>query len=147
MEIKEAKEILKNNGYLIEKHYTVDKYVFKNSDQKWFGEFIKRYDAYGNFGSGIEEKVESYSDGTLTFENSRGYLDDDNTSEFSWFVDAHELFADADDVKAFMTSYKPKRKRSGKIEKNWTAVEIAKLIRDNGFSIETIIDAFNNGVY
>ena len=145
MNLYEAKELLKNNGYLIEKHYTGDKYVFKNSDQEWFGEFIKKYDAYGNFGSGVEEKVESYSDGTLTFENTRGYLDEEDNVEFSWFINAHELFADNDDVKEFMTSYKSKHSR--KKDKNWTAAEIAKLIHDNGISIESIIDVLNNGEY
>lgn len=140
MDLYEAKYILNKNGFLIEKYE--DKYIFKNSDQTWFGEFIKRYDAYGNFGSGVKEKVESYSNGTLTFENNYGYLDDDdNMAEFSWFVDAHELFADADDVKKFMSSYK--FKQSVKKDKDWTAAEIAKLIHDNGLSIESIIDAYN----
>ena len=142
MKLNEAKQILKTNGFLVEKFDSEDKYVFKETDEDWFGEFFKRYDAYGDFG-GIEEKVESYSDGILTFENTRGYLDEDNTAEFSWFVDAHELFADDNDVKAFMASYKPKH--AGKKDQDWTAAEIAKLIRDNGLSIDSIIDAFNNG--
>ena len=147
MTFDQAKAILENANYVVEaanlNESTGNKYVFKESDESWFGEFLKRYDAYGNFGWGSEERVESYSDGILTFENTRGYLDDDNTAEFSWFVDAHELYADADDVKAFLDAYRPKRKRSGKREKNWTAAEIAKLIRDNGLSIESIIDAYN----
>ena len=148
MTFDQAKAILENANYVVEaanlNESTGNKYVFKESDESWFGEFLKRYDAYGNFGWGSEERVESYSDGILTFENTRGYLDDDNTAEFSWFVDANELYADADDVKAFMASYKPKQsKRSGKREKNWTAAEIAKLIRDSGLSIESIIDAYN----
>lgn len=146
MKLDEAKQILNKNGFLVEKYYTEDKYIFKDTDEEWFGEFLKRYDAYGNFGGGIEEKIESYSDGILTFENTRGYLDEDNTAEFSWFVDAHELFADKNDVKKFMASYKSKQsKYSGKKDKDWTAAKIAKLIRDNGFSIDSIIDAFNNG--
>lgn len=143
MKLDEAKQILNMNGFLVEN--SEDKYVFKETDQEWFGEFIKRYDAYGNFGGCAEERVKSYSDGILTFENTRGYLDDDNTAEFSWFVDAHELYADADDVKEFMDAYRPKRKRSGKREKNWTAAEIAKLIRDSGISIDAVINALNNG--
>lgn len=146
MKLDEAKHILKTNGFLVEKFDTEDKYVFEEKDQEWFGEFIKRYKAYGNFGWGAEEKVKSYSDGILRFENTRGYLDEDDEAEFSWFVDAHELYADADDVKEFMASYKHKQsKRSGKREKKWTAAEIAKLIRDNGLSIDSIVDAFNNG--
>lgn len=146
MNLNEAKQILNKNGYLVEKFYSEDKYVFKETDEEWFGEFLKIYDAYGNFGWGAEERVESYSDGILTFENTRGYLDEENTAEFSWFVDANELFADADDVKKFMASYKSKQsKQSGKKDKNWTAAEIAKLIRDNGLSIDSIIDALNNG--
>ena len=141
MKLNEAKEILKENGFLLEKFD--DKYVFKETDQEWFGEFFKMYDAYGNFGWGAEEKVKSYSDGILTFENTSGYLDDDDSAEFSCFVDAHELYADADDVKKFMASYKPKRSR--KKNTNLTAAEIAKLIRDNGLSIDSIIDAFNRG--
>jgi hypothetical protein len=146
MQLDEAKQILNKNGFLVEKYYIEDKYIFKDTDEEWFGEFLKRYDAYGNFGGGIEEKIESYSDGILTFENTRGYLVEDNTAEFSWFVDAHELFADKNDVKKFMASYKSKQsKHSGKKDKDWTAAEIAKLIRDNGFSIDSIIDAFNKG--
>ena len=146
MNLDEANKILQKNGYLVEKFYSEDKYVFEKTDEEWFGEFLKIYDAYGNFGSGVEERVESYSDGILTFENTRGYLDEDNTAEFSWFVDAHELFTDADNVKKFMASYKSKHsKSSGKKNKNWTATEIAKLIRDNGLSIDSIIDALNNG--
>lgn len=150
MTFDQAKAILENADYVVEaanlNESSGNKYVFKETDEGWFAEFLKRYDVYGNFGSGIEERVESYSDGILTFENTHGYLDDDNEAEFSWFVDAHELYADADRVKAFMDAYRPKRsKRSGKREKNWTAAEIAKLIRDNGLSIESIIDALENG--
>lgn len=149
MTFEQSKKILESVGFTVKEanlnESTGDRYIFKETDEEWIGLFLKRYDAYGNFGSGIEERVESYSNGILTFENTRGYLDDDNTAEFSWFVDAHELFADADEVKAFLASYKPKRKRSGKREKNWTAAEIAKLIRDNGLSMDSIIDAFENG--
>lgn len=146
MKLDEAKQILNKNGFLVEKFDTEDKYVFKETDEGWFAEFLKRYDAYGDFGSGIEERVESYSDGILTFENTRGYLDEDNTAEFSWFVDAHELFADADDVKAFMASYKAKQSKSSRKKgKNLTAAEIAKLIRDSGISIDAVINALNNG--
>jgi hypothetical protein len=149
MTFEQSREILESAGFAVKgaslNESTGDRYVFKESDEEWIGEFLKRYDAYGDFGWSVKEKVESYSNGILTFENTRGYLDDDNTAEFSWFVDAHELFADADDVKAFMASYKPKRKRLGKREKNWTAAEIAKLIRDNGLSIDSIIDALENG--
>lgn len=146
MLLDEAKQILNKNGFLVEKHYTEDKYIFKETDEEWIGEFLKRYNVYGDFGNGIEEKVESYSDGILTFENTRGYLDDDNTAEFSWFIDANELFADANDVKAFMASYKSKQSKSSRKKgKNLTAAEIAKLIRDSGISIDAVINALNNG--
>lgn len=150
MTFDQAKAILENADYVVEaanlNESSGNRYVFKETDESWFGEFLKRYDAYGDFGSGLEERVESYSNGILTFENTRGYLDDDNTAEFSWFVDAHELYADADQVKRFTDAYRPKQsRRSGKREKNWTAAEIAKLIRDNGLSIESIIDALENG--
>lgn len=145
MKLDEAKQILNKNGFLVENN-SEDKYVFKETDQEWFGEFLKRYDAYGNFGWGVEEKVESYSDGILTFENTHGYLDDDNTAEFSWFVDAKELFADKNKVKNFLASYKSKQSKSSRKKgKNLTAAEIAKLIRDNGISIDAVINALNNG--
>lgn len=149
MLLDEAKQILNKNGFLIENNYIENKYIFKEADEEWFGEFLKRYDAYGFVdGRGAPSevlKVYDYSDGKLTFIDKRGNVEDD-IIDFSTFLNFEILYADADDVKEFMSSYKSKQnKHSRKKGKNWTAAEIAKLIRDSGISIDAIIDALKNG--
>lgn len=135
MNLYEAISELEKLGYKVINESS-ERYIFTGKDKKLFAAFIKEYDAYGDFGSGVTERVSDYSNGILTFEDEHGYLSDDNEADYDWFIDAHTLFADKKEVETFKTKFKPKR------TKQWTAREIAKLMSDNGITVQAIIDEF-----
>ena len=138
MRLDEAKQILKEHCYKVINESS-ERYVFTEKDEKLFAAFIKEYDAYCDFGSGVIERVSGYSNGTVTFEDKHGYLSDDNEADYDWVVDSKDLFADKKEVETFKSTFKPKRTRKSK---QWTAREIAKLMSDNGITVQAIIDEF-----
>ena len=146
MQLEEAIKYLRNKGYNIICESN-DRYIFKEDDEKLFAAFIKEYDAYGDFGSGVIERVSGYSNGTVSFEDKHGYLSDTNEADYDWVVDSKDLFADKKEVETFKAKFeqksKPKRTRKSK---QWTAREIAKLMSDNGITVQAIIDEFEKNL-
>ena len=142
MRLDEAISELEKLGYKVINESS-ERYVFTEQDEKLFAAFIKEYDAYGDFGSGVIERVSGYSNGTVTFEDKHGYLSDDNEADYDWVVDSKDLFADKKEVETFKATFKPKRTRKSK---RWTAREIAKLMSDNGITVQAIIDEFEKNL-
>ena len=108
MRLDEAISELEKLGYKVINESS-ERYVFTEQDEKLFAAFIKEYDAYCDFGSGVIERVSGYSNGTVTFEDKHGYLSDDNEADYDWVVDSKDLFADKKEVETFKATFKPKR--------------------------------------